>query len=96
MKQTRNIAITVFSITATILAVLLVLGSNTDRGYADVSTWAGDYIMFTGQVTGSNDLLYVIDRTTHTLNTYEFKPADNLLRLVDRVNLAKEFRATTR
>ena len=91
MKSNQNATIAILSISATILAVVVALTCNTNTGYADASASAGDYIMFTGEVSGSNDLLYVIDRTTFTMNAYEFKPADNALRIVDQISLVKEF-----
>ena len=96
MKNNQNATIAVLSVSATILAVVVALTCNTGTGYADASVAAGDYIMFTGEVSGSNDLLYVIDRTTFTMNAYEFKPAGNVLRIVDQINLAKEFRPPAR
>ena len=96
MNETRNITIAVLSISAVILAVVLAFAWNTDRSYADASVAAGDYVMFTGQVTAANDLLYVIDRTTFTVNTYEFNSGDGTLRLLDQVDLGKEFGKTGR
>ncbi len=93
MKDSQNVTIAILCVSAAVLGALLAFTTNTGRTYADVSAGAGDYVMFTAEITDSSDLLYIIDRTTRRMNAYQFKALENTINLVDQVDLAKAFRS---
>jgi len=57
-----------------------------------VAAAAGEYIMFTGELTASTDLLYVIDLQKQRMNAYHFQPMDNTILLQDKADLGQAFR----
>ena len=68
----KSFAIGVLTVTAAILltALLLVGGEHSGPAYADVTSRAGDYVMATGFTTKTEEILFVIDGSTHQLNAY--------------------------
>ena len=93
MRNTQNITLGILCISATVLATLLAFTFHADRaGAAGIASSAGEYIMFTGEVTGSMDLLYIVDLTKRKMNVYAFQPMENTIVLRDQVDLAKTFR----
>ena len=93
MKDTQNVTIALLCVAATILGTMVVLTYNSSNAQgAGIAAAAGEYIMFTGEVTGSTDLLYVIDLTKRRMNAYHFDPMANVIELKDQVDLGKAFR----
>ena len=96
MKNNENILITLLVVTAGILIVMLVGSWNAQNAYADSSSdRLGDYIMVTGALSTSRNLLYVIDVPNKKLLVYSADHVKNRFRVVDdRVNLANVFRTS--
>ena len=95
MNDPRNITITLLCVSAVVLATLVVtMHTSEPARAAGISASAGEYIMFTGEVTATTDMLYVIDLTKKRMNAYHFDPMENIIKLQDQVDLAKAFRAT--
>jgi len=93
MKDKQNIAIALLCVSGTVLAALVGLTYDAAPARADVSASAGEYIMFTGQVSNNVDLLYVIDLSKRRMNAYEYSLKDNNIVLKDQVDLGQAFRA---
>lgn len=94
MNDSKNLAIGVLSITATILLVGVILTSfltantamaigQTDRG--------GDYIMVTGQFTENSELIYVTDAAAQRLNLYSYETSTRQFILWDTIDLKGVF-----
>ena len=98
MKNNENILITLLVVTAGILIVMLVGSWNARNAYAvSSSDRLGDYIMVTGAMSDSRDLLYVIDVPNKKLLVYLADPVKGQSRFQlvdDRVNLATVFRTS--
>ena len=94
MNDPRNITITLLCVSAAVLAALVVTMHTSEPAQAaGISASAGEYIMFTGEITATTDMLYVIDLTKKRMNAYHFDPMENTIKLQDQVDLAKAFRA---
>jgi len=94
MKDRENLALTLLTVSAAILATLLVLlHTATPTALADTPVRGGDYIMITGAYDAETDLLYVIDVAAQRLNVYALRAMDNNLQLKDQFNLAAAFSA---
>jgi hypothetical protein len=99
MKNNENILILMLLLTAGVLGAMFLGSYNADKAYADTPDRMGDYIMVTGAVTNSTDLLYVIDVPNKKLLVYHISGVKNQFSIKvadDRVNLANVFRATGR
>ena len=93
MNDTKNITIALLCVSAAILLTLAIIVNTDERAEAKgVSATAGEYVMFTGQVTGSTDMLYVVDLTKKRMNAYHFDPMQNVISMKDQVDLGKAFR----
>ena len=71
----KDFTIGILGITAVILLTALVLSSNiaTPRAEASyMSARGGDYVMWTGQLQGSEELLYVLDAGMGRVIVYRF------------------------
>ncbi len=80
--------------TACILGVMMVGSYNADKAYAASAdrTPNGQYIMVTGAISDSTDLLYVIDVPNRKLLAYGINPIQNTVTVVDsNVRLATAF-----
>lgn len=84
--DTKNFAIGVLGVTATILFVGLVIlqtvaaptamaAGQNDRG--------GDYIMVTGQIDGAAEFLYVLDTQVPSLAAYRYDTNTGALAIMD-------------
>lgn len=94
MNDSKNLAIAVLSITATVLLVGVILGGlftanealaigQTDRG--------GDYIMVTGQFTQNSELIFVTDAAAQRLNLYSYETSTRQFVLWDSLDLKSIF-----
>lgn len=99
MNDSKNLAIAVLSVTATILLVGVVLSgmwspapalanSQLDRG--------GDYIMLTGQFTQNSELVYVTDAAVQRMNIYSYESSRRQIILWDTIDLRGIFGANRR
>jgi len=94
MNDPKNITIGLLCVSAAVLAALVVTMYTSEPAQAaGVSASAGEYVMFTGEVTATTDMLYIIDLTKKQMNAYHFDPMENTIKLQDQVDLAKSFRA---
>jgi hypothetical protein len=94
MKDPKNLTISLLCVSAAILAsILIVLYTNTPAPAASPAR-GGDYIMITGSVTNSLDLLYIFDLAALRVNTYVFNPIKDELILKDQTKLTLVFRPT--
>lgn len=91
MKDTQNTIIVMLLVTAAILAALLVVSLNSPQAQADVSVRAGDYIMFSGAFTRTNDFIYVIDVGMRRINVYTINIQKSAIDMIDSVELEKLF-----
>ncbi len=92
MNNSQNVTIALLCVSAAVLGTITVL-TWTDRAEATgVAAAAGEYIMFTGEVSASIDMLYVVDLTQRKMNAYHWDTNNNVLTLNDQVDLAKAFR----
>lgn len=92
MKDTQNITIGLLCVSAAILVTVLAFSYDADRASgAGVSAAAGEYIMFTGEFSGSIDMLYVVDTTKRRMNTYRLDPMKNTIVRTDTVDLGRAF-----
>ena len=93
--DTRNLTIAVLTLTAAILFVGLVLVNafpSSAMAYGQ-SDRAGDYVVATGQLQDSTELLYVTDAAIGRLNVYLLDISNqHQLRLVDTFDLAARLR----
>jgi len=73
MKNSKNTTIAVLCVTAALLgsAVLYVHYNLPETQAASSQSVAGDYLMVTGAVSGSMDMLYVTDTVTQKMNAYQ-------------------------
>ena len=93
MNDTKNITIALLCVSAAILMTLAVIVQTDQTAQAvGVSASGGEYIMFTGQVTSSTDMLYVVDVTRKRMNAYHFDTGKNVITIKDQVDLGKAFR----
>jgi len=93
MKDPRNLTIATLCVSATILATVLVLMqlSGGSPVYADSPSVAGDYILITGAVSRTDDMLYIIDRTAMKMNAY-YVDRSHRITLRDQADLRQLFR----
>ena len=92
MMDHKHFAIGVLSVTATILFVGLVLVSSMSSSpvYGNAQNGrGGDYIVATGQLDDSVELLYVLDSAVPALAIYHFDPNRGGLILDDRQSLSR-------
>ncbi len=93
MKDPRNTTIAVLCVTACLmgLAAWYITGSTAEA--ASSQTVATDYIMVTGSISGSEDLLYVIDTVSQRMNGYQIDRRAGAILLVPKsvVNLKNAF-----
>lgn len=84
----KDLAIGVLTITAVVLlsAVLMlsVLAPQPVEAFAQVAR-AGNYVMFTAQLSGSRELLYVIDQEAGLMNAYSFDINRGILRRLQQL-----------
>ena len=94
MNNNENILILLLVVTAGVLIAMLIGSWGAQDAYAGTaSDRLGDYIMVTGAMTPTRDLLYVIDAPNKRLLVYYADHVQNRLQVVDnRVNLANVFR----
>ena len=93
MKDSKNAAIAVLSVSATIQgAALVLMHLSAGPAYAASSVMGGDYIMVTGAFSRSADVLYVVDGKEQKLNAYAVNPQDSRFEPVEQVNLKQAFK----
>ena len=93
MKDSQNITIALLCVSAAVLGTMVAWTYHAEEAQAaGVSASAGEYIMFTGEVTATTDMLYIIDLTKKRMNAYVFEPMANVIELKDQVDLGKAFR----
>ena len=95
----RNLTIAVLTLTAAILFVGLVLVNafpQSAMAYGQGDR-AGDYVVATGQLQNSTELVYITDAAIGRLNVYLLDISKQYqLRLVDTFDLATRLRAPAR
>ena len=97
MRDPKNLTISLLCVSAVILATALgVLHLTARPATADTPVRAGDYILLTGSVSTSVDLVYVIDVAEQKLNAYFFSAGKNEFKLVDQGKLQVIFREALR
>jgi len=94
MNDTRNITIAVLCVTATILAVALILMHLSTKACADTPVAGGDYIMVTGAYSSAVDILYVVDQRQGKLNAYAVDRTRNRFEPREQIDLRKLFRTS--
>ena len=89
--DSKNLAIGVLSTTAVILFVgLLVVQTRPEPAYAfGMNAQGGDYLLTTGQLQSSEELLYVIDARLQRLIIYRFDFNRQQIKLTEGRDLAK-------
>lgn len=92
MKDGQNIAIGLLAATGVILAAMLISDFTSTTAYADTPIKEGDYMLGTGAVSSSTDLIYVIDIANRQLNVYIANINTNAIDIVDAVDLERAFR----
>ena len=92
MKDTKNVTIAMLCVSAAILATVMALSYNSNQALADTSIRGGDYIMVTGNLSKSLDLLYVLDIAAQKINVYALDENENAVKMYDQVNLKQVFK----
>jgi len=89
--DSKNFAIGILSTTAVILLVGLVLiQSRPEPAYGfGMTAQGGDYLVTTGQLQPSQELLYILDAAHQKLNVYRFDMSRKQIALVSGEDLAK-------
>ncbi len=89
--DSKNLAIGVLSTTAVILLVgLILLHSRPEPAYGfGMNAQGGDYLLTTGQMQPSQELLYVIDAAEEKMLVYRFDLNRKQIRMGRMYNLAK-------
>jgi hypothetical protein len=84
--------IVVLAMSALILGVLFV-GSLDNTAHADSPSRIphGGYIMITGSISSSTDLVYIIDVPNEKMLVYFVDEVNNNIKIVDDVDLGKVF-----
>jgi len=91
-RKAQNVTIAVLCLSAAVMTVVLVVAVTAGPAGAGESARGGHYIMFTGDVPGATDMLYVIDRRSRKLNAYDFAGQANTLNIAGQIELSKTFR----
>lgn len=95
MIDIRTLAIAVLTITATILLVGLVvintLPTQQAFGYGQMDR-AGDYVVATGQLQDSTELVYITDAAVGRMAVYMYDYSRKQLRLLDGFDLRRGLR----
>jgi len=88
--DTKNFAIGILSVTAVVLFVGLVLIGYVPeaQGFAQ-SMSGGDYLVATGQLDRSTELIYIVDAAANRMIGYVFNNNTRRLERVDTVDLDK-------
>ncbi len=94
MRNAQNITVTLLTITAVILATLLVSSYvYTEPAYGGQGVGkGGNYIITAGTYNAETDFVYVLDIETEKLSIYYPNINTNALAIGDTVDLAKAFR----
>ena len=92
MNDSRNIVLALLCVSAAVLGTLVAVTWNDRAEATGVAAAGGEYIMFTGEVSASIDMLYVVDLTKRRMNAYHWDTRENVLSLKDQADLAKAFR----
>ena len=89
--DSKNLAIGILSTTAVILLVgLLIIQSRPEPAYGfGMNAQGGDYLVTTGQLDSSQELLYVIDARSGQLLAYRFDMSRQQISIVSRGDLSK-------
>lgn len=87
----KNFAIGVLSVTAVMMLVgLIVISARPEPAYAaGMAVSSSDYVLVVGKLTGTEELLYVIDGPAQRMGVYGFDAARREIRLSDGVELGK-------
>ncbi|MFQ5429653.1 MAG: hypothetical protein ACE5E1_05010 [Phycisphaerae bacterium] len=93
MRDNRNLAIVIFSVTAAVLLVGLFLtpgaaSRNQALAIGQIDR-GGDYIMVTGQFTENSELVYVIDAAARRLNSYSYETTNRQIILWQSLGLGQ-------
>ena len=93
--DSKNMIITVLSVTAVALFCTLVLmnSSNNSIAWADTVDRGGDYVLITGGFSDNDEALYVVDGLQDRLNVYQYDNNRNSIRLFDQKDLRTYFAA---
>lgn len=89
--DTKNFAIGVLAITATILLVGLVIVHTAPRPAfaSEVSSYGGDFTITVGRVTRDSELLYVVDNTTERLVVYGIDRRTGIISIQDFAEISR-------
>lgn len=94
MNDSRNLAIGVLSITATVLLVAVILSTlitgNEAKAIGQIDR-GGDYIVVTGQYTENTELVYVTDAAAQRLNLYCYDTTIRQFVIWDSIDLRTVF-----
>lgn len=94
MKSHQNIIIVALLITSAVLGLMLFSSISSQKAYAVASSRAafGDYIMCTGQIQSSTELLYIVDIPNQRFIVYGVDATMNRITPLDRVDLKRIFK----
>ena len=95
MTNAQNVTIVLLLATAGILGALLVgtYVGTSERALGDTPDRGGDYILITGEWSGTLDLVYVIDIAKDRMVAYWVNQNTGAVEIVDTMDLRSVFRA---
>ena len=92
MKNEQNLTIALLLATAMILTALLITSyQNPNTAYANTTMKDGDFILGTGALTSTTDLIYIVDIGAKRLNVYFTDNNTGTMDLADSVDLERAF-----
>lgn len=85
MNDPKNLTILLLCVTASLLgAVLVTMHMTEDTALAATAeSRAGDYVMASGRVTSSSDMLFLIDVASQRMNGYAVNQNNSTIELPD-------------
>jgi len=95
MTNAQNVTIALLLATAGILGALLVgtYVGTSERALADTPDRGGDYIIVTGEWSGTLDIVYVIDIGTDRMVAYWINQNSGAVEIIDTMDLRRVFPA---
>jgi len=93
MTNAQNVTIALLLATAGILGALLVgtYVGTSEQALGDTPDRGGDYIMVTGEWSGTIDLLYVFDIAANKMIAYWVNQNNGAVEIVDTIDLRRVF-----
>ena len=92
MNNSTNTILVLLTITAAILAAILIGSYTAGPAYGEVSLKGGDYVIGNMAFSGKRDIIYVIDVHERKMNTYVVNTRAQTLDIVDsKIDLERAF-----